>query len=388
MKRRVVFLTGTRADFGKIKPLIEVLDLDVNFDVHIFVTGMHMNPTFGLTVHEVENYKHGTIYKYITQSEGGRMDRSTAFTLLGFSDYCHLINPDLIVVHGDRSEALAGALTGALNNILVAHIEGGEISGTVDESIRHSVSKLAHIHFVSNEDSRLRLIQLGEEPSLIYTIGSPDIDIMMSELPPLEEALNHYNIPFSSYSILAYHPVTTLETTQIAIESQAIAQAVETSGHQFVAIYPNSDQGYQVILSEFSKKFRDNKFVKLLPSIRFEYMLTLLKHANYILGNSSMGIHEAPIYQIPTINIGTRQIGRSKNHYIINADATLPSLLEAMDRAARLKGCLPKITEFGDGKSRKRFLSILRSPQFWATPVQKRFCEIPSLVESINGSDL
>jgi UDP-N-acetylglucosamine 2-epimerase (hydrolysing) len=138
------------------------------------------------------------------------MDLTLAKTIEGFSSYCKKINPDLIVIHGDRVETLAGAIVGSLNNILVAHIEGGELSGTVDELIRHSVTKLSHIHFVSNDEAAKRLLQMGEIKSSIFTIGSPDIDIMFSnDLPTLEEAKAYYEIPFKQFGVVMFHPVTT-----------------------------------------------------------------------------------------------------------------------------------------------------------------------------------
>ncbi len=166
MKKKISFLTGTRADFGKIKSLIEILRLNEQFDVHIFATGMHMEVKYGYTVLEIEKCGYDNIYKYINQINGAAMDITLSKTIEGFANYVHLIKPDLIVVHGDRIEALAGATVGALNNILVAHIEGGELSGTVDELIRHAVSKLSHTHFVANEEAKKRLQQMGEKKTV------------------------------------------------------------------------------------------------------------------------------------------------------------------------------------------------------------------------------
>lgn len=153
-KKRIVFLTGTRADFGKMKSLIKITQNSSLFDVHIFVTGMHMIEQYGKTIIEVQKSGFKNIYPFINHDEIVHMDRNLATTINGFSHYIGEMKPDLIVVHGDRIEAMAGAIVGSLNNILVAHIEGGEISGTIDELIRHSISKLAHIHLVSNEQAK------------------------------------------------------------------------------------------------------------------------------------------------------------------------------------------------------------------------------------------
>src|SRR5690606_26359348 len=147
---------------------------------------------------------------YINQNPNTPMDIALSNTITGLTHYIQEIKPDLIVVHGDRLEALAGAIVGAFNNIRVAHIEGGEVSGTIDESIRHAITKFAHLHFVSNEESKKRIVQLGENPDHVYVIGSPDIDIMHSQnLPSLLKAKERYNIKFDHYSIAIYHPVTT-----------------------------------------------------------------------------------------------------------------------------------------------------------------------------------
>ena len=186
-QKKIVFLTGTRADFGKLKSLIKITQENPNFDVQIFVTGMHLDDKYGFTVNEI--YKSGfkNIYTFKNHVGAEFMDRTLAKTITGFSEYIATQKPDLIVVHGDRVEALAGAIVGSLNNILVSHIEGGEISGTIDELIRHSVSKLAHLHLVSNEEAKGRLIQMGELESSIYVIGSPDLDLMNpSNLPNLK----------------------------------------------------------------------------------------------------------------------------------------------------------------------------------------------------------
>ena len=152
--KKIVFLTGTRADFGKIKSLIEIARANQAFEVHIFATGMHMDKKYGYTVIELEKYGYDNIYKYINHNAESSMDITLSRTIEGFANYIRLIEPDIIIVHGDRIEALAGATVGALNNILVAHIEGGELSGTVDELIRHAVSKLSHVHFVANEEAK------------------------------------------------------------------------------------------------------------------------------------------------------------------------------------------------------------------------------------------
>lgn len=380
-RRRVVFLTGTRADFGKIKPLVRVLEESSRFDVFVFATGMHMEPKYGYTVREIEKCGFSNIFQHINQVAGGPLDRTVAQTVIGFGDYVRLVEPDLVVVHGDRSEALAGALVGALNNVRVAHVEGGEVSGTVDELLRHAVSKLSHLHFVSNEEARIRLVQLGEDPRHVWVIGSPDVDVMNSdELPSLADVRAHYEIPFDRYGVVAWHPVTTEPVQSLLAGTHALIDAMRSSGRRFVVVYPNSDPGSDVILAEYRHQLEGDPHFRVFPSVRFEAMLVLLRHADFVLGNSSMGIREAPYYGVPTVDVGTRQQGRSGNPDLIHAPAERDALLRAFDAADRLRGQLSPRREFGDGRSHLAFRRVLSSDATWHVPAQKRFRDIPSPV--------
>jgi UDP-N-acetylglucosamine 2-epimerase (hydrolysing) len=375
--RKIVFLSGTRADFGKMKSLIRTLLAEPpDFEVHIFATGMHMDPKYGYTVLEFEKCQFPNVFRFINGSAGGSMDQALGTTILGFSQYVRLITPDMIVVHGDRSEALAGAIVGSLNNVLVAHIEGGELSGTVDGLIRHSVSKMSHLHFVSNEEARRRLVQLGEDPNAVYVIGSPDIDIMNSpDLPSLAEVKAHYEIDFDQYGILAFHPVTTSLAT-LQRDVRELREAVLASGENWVAIYPNNDEGSNIILAEYETTFRGHPNVRMFPSLRFEAALVLLRHARVVVGNSSMGIREAPFYGTPTVNVGPRQEGRTQNPQIINVAAEQSQVLAAI-RLATSRPALRPVREWGHGDSDKRFRRLLERPELWQTPVQKSFRDIP-----------
>ena len=377
-RHRVVFLTGTRADFGKMKSLIKALHGDPErFDVHIFATGMHMEPRYGYTVEEIEKCGFSPIYRFINQSAQGVMDRTLAQTILGFGDYVRLVEPDLIVVHGDRSEALAGAMVGALNNVRVAHVEGGEVSGTIDESIRHAVSKLSHLHLVANEAAARRLVQLGELPESIHVIGSPEVDAMGSaQLPSIEEVLRHYEIPFSEYGLFVFHPVTTSPHT-LRREVREVIAALRERAHPIVAIFPNSDAGSELLLAELEAELYPSPWVRAFPSIRFEYVLVLLREARFIVGNSSMGVREAPYYGVPTVNVGSRQEGRSDNASILHVPAERAPILAALRRAERMKGALSPSAEFGEGESHLRFRAVLEEPSTWSRSVQKRFRDLP-----------
>ncbi|MBO6214071.1 MAG: UDP-N-acetylglucosamine 2-epimerase (hydrolyzing), partial [Lachnospiraceae bacterium] len=208
--KKILFITGTRADYGKIKSLIKAVEAEPDLEAYVYVSGMHLIDKFGNTYIEVLKDKFKNTYVDFSQNHTGSMSYDLGNVICNLTGYAKHVEPDMIVVHGDRIDALAGAIVGALNNYRVAHIEGGELSGTIDESIRHAISKFSHIHFVSNEEAKNRLIQMGEHAEDIYAIGSPDIDIMLSdELPDIEFVKKYYEIDFDKYAILMYHPVTT-----------------------------------------------------------------------------------------------------------------------------------------------------------------------------------
>ena len=374
MKKKIVFLTGTRADFGKLKSLIEILNKSDQFEVHIFATGMHMDEKYGFTVKEIELYNYKNIFKYINHDSDSVMDMTLGRTIQGFASYVHLIKPDLIVVHGDRIEALAGASVGALNNILVAHIEGGEVSGTVDELLRHAVSKLSNTHFVANDDAKKRLAQMGELEKSIYVIGSPDMDVMLLEnLPALDDVKKHYEIPFTNYAVSLFHPVTT-EIDALIYNAENYFAALESSGLNYVVIYPNNDKGSELIMHHIRKCQANNRY-RVFPSIRFESFLTLIKNAQFIIGNSSAGIREAPYYGVPTINVGTRQNKRSSNTDILHTGYDEDKISTAI-QASLIKKIEAKQL-FGSGKSDVMFSGILDTEEFWETAKQKVFADIP-----------
>ena len=259
IKKKIVFVTGTRADFGKLRTLIDVINNSHNFECHIFVTGMHLDKKFGYTFDEIRKEGYKNTFKYKNYTSSSRMDIILSNTIKGFSNYICDLQPDLIVVHGDRVEALAGAIAGSLNNILVSDVEGGEISGTIDELIRHAVTKMSHIHFVSNNDAENRLVQLGELPESIHVIGSPDLDLMDPlRIPKLDFVKEYYDIPYNNFSIAMFHPVTTEEKDTLK-NIKHFVRALINSKKNYVLIYPNNDLGSESIISEYLK-LQDYKF--------------------------------------------------------------------------------------------------------------------------------
>ena len=372
-KKKILFITGTRADFGKLKSLINACEVEDALDVYIFVTGMHILPKYGGTEHEVLKCNYKDVYTYINQRHNDSQDIVLANTIQGLGNYVSLKKPDMLIIHGDRVEALAGAIVGSLNNIIVAHIEGGEVSGTIDESIRHSISKLSHIHFVANEDAKIRLIQMGERSDNIYNIGSPDIDVMMSSsLPSLKYVKDYYNIQFDEFALFIYHPVTTC-LHDLMRNIREVIDALLESERNYVMIYPNNDSGSDIIVEELEMQ-RDNPRIKMYPSIRFESFLVLLKNSKFIIGNSSSGIREAPIYAIPTINIGTRQNKRFDHDTIINVSDSKEEILNAIRQVKNIK--FKPSNHFGDGGSTGKFMNIIKSVKIWDTEIQKYFVDM------------
>lgn len=383
MTRKILFLTGTRADFGKLKPLIQSVDAAETLEAAVFITGMHTLSRYGYTLDEVyrslpeHRLRDGTrsVYVYHNQVVGEPMERVLASTIEGLSRYLSEFTPDLIVVHGDRVEALAGAIVGALRNILVAHVEGGEVSGTVDELIRHAVTKMSHIHFVANDEASRRLLQLGERPETVHVIGSPDIDLMMSStLPSLTEVKRYYDISFEEYGAIIFHPVTT-DLVDTDRSAHAIVDAALESGRDHVVIYPNNDEGCELIFNAWKRLERNPRF-KLLPSMRVEYFLVMLRNARYLLGNSSAGIRECPVFGVPAINVSTRQTGRATSPCILNVAGDRTQILAAMDSSwSNLERHAPDLA-FGTGNSAQLFLEAITKERFWQVSTQKLFNDI------------
>lgn len=373
-QKKIIFLTGTRADFGKMKPLIQVLENHEDFEAHIFVTGMHLLEIYGYTLIEVERCGFKNISTFRNDTNEATMDLTLAKTIQGFSNFVQKIKPDLIVVHGDRVEALAGAIVGSLNNILVAHVEGGELSGTIDELMRHAASKMSHIHFVANNKAKTRLEQMGELPQTIFTIGSPDVDIMFSNnLPDLKEVKSYYNFNYDEYAVAMFHPVTT-EFEQMEHYANEFVSALIESEHKYIVIFPNNDLGSKTILEAYNE-FQGKINIRTYPSLRFEYFLTLLKNSKFIIGNSSAGIREAPYYGIPTVNIGTRQHNRAYANSIVNTGYNKEDILNGILKIDNSH--YENITsDFGQGNSSEEFIKVLCTKSFWNTNHQKQFKEL------------
>lgn len=374
MTRHILFVTGTRADFGKLEPLA-LAARDAGFRVGFFVTGMHMLREYGLTKLEVQRLDGIEVAEYLNQRLGDPQDVVFAKTVLGFSDFVRNETPDLIVVHGDRVEAMATALVAATNYIRCAHVEGGEVSGTIDELFRHCNTKLAACHLVSSDGARDRVLALGEAPETVHVIGSPELD--SHDRPSgiaLDTVRQRYEIPFDDYGIAIFHSVTS-EAQSIGVQAQALFATLSASGRNFVVIHPNNDPGSDAIMQVLADlppaRFRR------LPSMRFSYFSELLRHAAVIVGNSSTGVREAPFLGIPSLDIGTRQTNRGSAPSLFSAPASDAGAIKAFLRDQWGQRYSRDI-RFGQGNAARAFVDILHSDTLWSLPLQKRFNDLPA----------
>lgn len=377
-KRKVVFVSGTRADFSKIKSLALKVEESSDFELYIFATGMHLSNHFGLTVREIEKCGFCHIHKFINHDRYFQADLALAHTLDGFAKFVAEYKPDLIVIHGDRIEPLAAASVGVLNNILVAHIEGGEVSGTIDDSLRHAISKLAHIHLVNDKMAQRRLLQLGESEKSIFIIGSPDLDILDSSDIRLDVAKQYYKIKFEKYAIVLFHPVTT-EIDSLKDQADELCKALQKSERNYIVIYPNNDLGFENILKAYKslESCKDKARFRFFPSIRFEYFVALLKGADFLIGNSSCALKEAPHLGIPSINVGSRQRNRVGLDLpsVISVESNKEAILHAIKQMQKIQ-CSTLHSTPNHPKSAEVFFDLLKRGVFWEQNLQKQFVDL------------
>ncbi|MCZ2829760.1 UDP-N-acetylglucosamine 2-epimerase [Modestobacter sp. VKM Ac-2986] len=371
--RRIVGITGTRADFGKMRDVFLGLQDAPDVEFSLVVTGMHLLHGYGYTVHEIEQVGLRRLHHVPNQVADEPMALVLANSINSIARLLLSESADLVLVHGDRVEALAGALAGSLTNTRVAHVEGGEVSGTIDDSIRHSITKHAHLHFVANDEAQRRVLQLGEDAERVHVVGSPEIDALVAALDaPLEPVQERYGTPTRPYGVLAFHPVTT-ELDRNRAHAEAVVDAVLDLGGAWVVIDPNNDEGTFDVKAALSR-LDGVPGVTRLPSMRFAAYLTLLRHAQVLVGNSSSGVREAPVLGTPSVNVGTRQDGRSPASSVRHVDADCRAIVAAVEDASREGRTLPE-EHFGTAGAARRIVEVLREASSWALPLQKRFVD-------------
>jgi UDP-N-acetylglucosamine 2-epimerase (hydrolysing) len=367
--KRLLFVTGTRADYGKLEPLAKAAQ-DAGFHISFFITGMHMMKRYGETRMEVKRFAGAEFFEFVNQREGDALDFILSKTILGFSDFVHEHRPDLVVIHGDRVEALAASIVCAMRYIRSAHIEGGEVSGTIDESIRHCNTKLCATHFVSSEAAKARVLALGESPDRVFTIGSPELDTHARPSGvSIEEVKARYAIPFDDYGIAVFHPVTSEQDT-IGAQARSLFGALQASGKCFVVIAPNNDPGTEEIFAVLEKL--PPKRFRTIPSMRFNYFSELMKNAAVMVGNSSAGVREAPFLGLPSLDVGTRQNQRALGQTVEGTSAmNSESIARFLREAWQQRG--PSSQGFGSGQASLQFVKVLQSDDFWQLGQQKAF---------------
>jgi len=340
------------------------------FEVSFFVTGMHMMHSYGLTKLEVQRLPDVTVHEFLNQRPGDPQDVILAKTMLGFSDFVVENKPDLVLVHGDRVEAMACALVCATNYIKCAHIEGGEVSGTIDEVFRHCNSKLAYCHFVSSEAAGKRVRALGEAGEAVHVIGSPELDFHAKPSGfTIKEVRTHYQIDQPDFGICILHPVTS-EINIMGQQAFDLFEALKSSGKYFVVIRPNNDPGSAEIITVIDAL--PTTHFKVIPSMSFGRFSELLKNAACIVGNSSAGVREAPFLGVSSLDVGSRQADRAFGASITKVDA---GDTDEIAQFLQQNWCSrhPRQTAFGTGNATQKFINIIKSDAFWRRSMQKYF---------------
>lgn len=362
--KKIAIVTATRAEYGILRPLILKLNADKDFNLQVLVTGMHLEEKYGYTKNEIE--KDGVpIFKCIPILEEGNTEYDISITMAnavkGFAEYFRDEQPELLIVLGDRTEIL-GVCAAAMNaRIPIAHLHGGEITeGAVDDCVRHAVSKMSYLHFPANESYRQRIIQMGEEPQRVFNVGALGVENILSvPLLSKEEMCEQIGVPQNrKYVVVTFHPVT-LEGEGIAEQVHEVIQALEKNDEYFYLITKaNADAGGEKVnemLEEYASQHANVKLVASLGMVRY---LSSLKYAEFALGNSSSGIIEAPVFGIPTVNIGDRQKGRMMADSVINCETNCKAICEAIEIAEHMD-CSPSYL-YGDGKTSDKIIKVIK----------------------------
>ncbi|SIN98532.1 UDP-N-acetylglucosamine 2-epimerase [Halodesulfovibrio marinisediminis] len=373
MKKIAVF-TGARSEYGLLYQLIKHLHVNEDVSLQLIVGGMHLTPEFGYTVTEIEKDGFPIAEKIdFLLSSGSAVGtaKSMGLALIAASDCLERLRPDLLVILGDRTESLAIAQAAMVTRIPIAHIHGGEITeGAIDEAIRHSLTKMSHLHFTSTEEYRKRVIQLGEQPDRVFNVGAPGIDnIVKLKLLSWDEL--QQSLPFSlspKYIVMTYHPVTLLADDGVNDLKNLLDVIEEHSEYDVVITYPNADSSSHRVI-ELLKAFHEKNVtrVKVAQSLGQVRYLSVLKYCQAVVGNSSSGIIEAPSFGIPTINIGARQKGRVCSDSVLHSDGSPDSLRQCFSQITNpsfQKKCRTLENPYGQGTASERIAEVLLSTPF------------------------
>lgn len=382
--RRIGVVTVSRSDYGHLRPVLDGIRRASDLELVLFVAGMHLAPEFGSTVGDIE--ADGVpIAERVPMLEPGDSPEAIAASMgrgvEGFARAFGRQRPNLVVVLGDRFEMLAAAVAALPFTLPVAHIHGGEISeGAMDNQIRHAITKLAHLHFASAEIHAHRIAHMGEEAWRIHAVGAPGLDRIATTAPLSREDLaRELDLPVDSpWLLVTFHPVT-LEYRETASHVEELLAALEKTDGTLVVTYPNADTSGRLIierLEEFAA--RHPRRCRLVRSLGERLYLSLLRHADVMIGNSSSGLIEAPSFGLPVVNVGARQRGRLRGGNVIDVEPAREDILRGIEAAqapafrarARTAG-----NPYGDGRAAPRIVEVLRTVELDARLVQKRFVD-------------
>ena len=377
--RKVFVLVERRADYSRYKPILEILKEEPFFEIYLVVTGVCLLDIHGKDINYIEQdgfHINATIDMFNENSAdtGGEMVKSMSRVLFSVVDELEKAKPDIVLSGFDIGANFAVTIAAAHMNIPVAHIQGGEVTGSIDESIRHAMSKFAHIHFPATDDARKRLIRLGENPDDIYVVGCPSIDVLINTPIINRETLeNKYGLNFSKpFIILIQHPVTT-ESDSSFDQIKNTIDAITKLKIQTIALLPNNDFGYSKIIEQIK-----SSAIKWYPSLPTLDFINLYRNAWAIVGNSSSGIHESPTFGIPAVNIGNRQMGRQRAFNVIDTPNNTIEIQKAIQKALfdmKFRNKVKNIINpYGQGSSAKEIVKILKEVSL-EEKIQKVFYE-------------
>ena len=384
MTRKICVFTGTRAEYGLLKPLMDEIKKDKDLKLQIIVSGMHLSPEFGLTYKEIE--KDGfkideKIEMLLSADTPTAINKSIGLGIIGFTDALNRLKPDISVVLGDRFEALAFAIANYIMRIPIAHLYGGEATfGAFDEGIRHSITKFSYLHFTSTEVYRKRVIQLGEHPSRVFNVGALGIDnIKKLKLLTKEELEKKLGKKLKSRNLLiTFHPVTLEKGTSEKQFKQLLKALDELDDTLLIFTKANADtEGRKInkMIDEYVNKNKE-KAIAFTNMGQLLYLSTM-KYVDAVVGNSSSGIIEAPSFKIGTINIGDRQKGRIKADSVIDCKPNYTDIKQALNKifSKEFKEKLKKVKNpYGDGKSAERIVKILKTADL--SNIKKEFFDM------------
>lgn len=359
--RRVCYISGTRADFGLMRSTLLAVRDHAELDLSVIATGMHLSPAFGDTVQEIEAAGLPIAARVPVSMEpatGATMARNIGVMLPAFVDTLVAGRPDVVLLLGDRGEMLAGALAAIHLNIPVAHIHGGERSGTVDEPVRHAISKLSHLHFTATQEARERLIRMGERADAIHVTGAPGLDGLADlTLPDRARVARLHDLdPGRPFALMVYHPVLQ-ETATAADDTRRILKALADAGLQVLALMPNADAGSDGVRAALAAA-GSTPGVTVRTHLGRPDFTTAMARADVMIGNSSSGIIEAASFGTPVLNVGPRQNLRERNANVVDVPATDQALADGLAELLT-RGRYPVQNVYGDGKTADRIAGLL-----------------------------